>query len=260
MREMSIAECSASARPRRWFRVLTCALDAVHAGRQRLARRCQQRQLGLVRAAAHVFVGVRVQVDERGQRQPLHLAVQLEVGRKLRRHRALQLAPGARAAQVELGRQRLLGVAHQVAALLRGLAQHERVRPRGLVGGDHVVQHGASPPIQAWNRVPNWLSRTPTSSSSEWRRRAGRVAGVGGDEGCEVGVQRAGQLAGPVEAVDRLTDQGRQLGDGRGCAGSGDAGTSAAAGKERLQVGELLRKIRGSRPQIPASRGRGRRW
>ncbi len=68
-----------------------------------------------------------MEVDERGQRQVLHLPVQLEVGRQLRRDCALQVAPHRRAVEGQFGRQPFQCLVHQVAALLGHLLQAERV-------------------------------------------------------------------------------------------------------------------------------------
>jgi len=83
---------------------------------------------------------MRVQVDERGQRQALRLAVQLEVHRELRRDGTLQLAPRVAAADVQGRGQRFLGLAHQVLALLGGLPQDEGVAGCGWVGRNGFPQ------------------------------------------------------------------------------------------------------------------------
>ncbi len=117
--------------------------DAVHAGRQRLTHGVEGLHLSFIGAPPDALVGVRVQVDQGGQRQFLHFAFQFEIDGHLGGDGALQAAPGAGAADVELGCQAFFGFTHQVAALLGDLAQGEGVRLGDRMGGDGAFEDRA---------------------------------------------------------------------------------------------------------------------
>ncbi len=187
------------------------ALDTVHGGGQRVAHLLPGLHLGLVGPAAHIRVGMRTVVDQRGGRNLLLLAVFGEGHVQLGYHCALQLGPEVAAAQVQLGRQGLFGFAHQVAALLGRFAQVELVLAQHRVLRDGLVQTigaAADPGLQPGELL---LQLHVQLLELGELAQGQRVVGIGGDKGVEVGPQGAPGEQRRVGGLHRTAQMGGEI-------------------------------------------------